>query len=112
MNDPVVNEVLVVTTTVDTMENALQLAREVVARRLAACVQIDPIAASVYRWDGKVREDPELRLTMKTLAAMQGALGSFIEGHHPYELPQLTWTTMGCTPGYGAWVRSEVTIAA
>lgn len=101
-------EVLAVTTTVGSMDDALALARKIVDRRLAACVQLDPVAASVYRWKDAVCQDPEVRLTMKTLASSLQQLQDFIAQHHPYELPQLTWTAMKCTPAYGEWVGSEL----
>lgn len=107
MHHPGITEVLVVTTTVGNMDDALQLARRVVEARVAACVQVDAIAASVYRWEGQVCEEPEVRLTLKAAPAGEAALRAFLAANHPYEVPQLTWTRMHCTPEYGAWLASN-----
>ena len=101
-----IREIVVMTTTVGAMEDASALARELVEQGLAACVQLDAIAASIYRWDGAVRQEPEVRLTIKSIPERLAALRDFVAGRHPYDLPQITWTTMACTPEYGAWVKS------
>jgi len=64
------------------------LAREVVEKRLAACVQLNPVT-SIYRWKGQVHTEPEIRLVMKTKTAGYGELEKFILARHGYELPQI-----------------------
>ena len=61
------DEILSVTTTVATLDDAKALARAIVEERLAACVQIDAIAASFSRWEGRLCEEPEVRLSIKTV---------------------------------------------
>ena len=58
---------IVVITTVGTEEQAYLIAREIVARRQAACVNILPGIRSIYRWKGKICKDGELMLLVKTL---------------------------------------------
>jgi periplasmic divalent cation tolerance protein len=108
MHDCKKSDILTVTTTVDSMDAARKLARGIVESRLAACVQIDAIAASVYRWEGAICEEPELRLTIKTLPQMLAQLEAYIARHHPYDLPQLTaWPTM-CSAAYAQWVAESM----
>lgn len=102
------DDILSLSTTVGTMEDARRLASELVATRLAACVQLDAIAASFYRWEGRVCDEPEVRLTIKTLPALQERLQAFFARHHPYELPQFVVTRVGASKAYLEWVRGEV----
>ncbi|MES2939970.1 MAG: divalent-cation tolerance protein CutA [Pseudomonadota bacterium] len=94
-------------TTVGSQADALRLARELVARRLAACVQLEPGLTSVYRWEGKVCEDAEVRLVAKTVAERLEAVQAFFAEHHPYDLPQFLACPMQASEAYAGWVRAE-----
>ena len=80
---------IVVVTTVGTEEQAKGIAGELVARRLAACVNIVPIACSVYRWQGKVCEDSEFLLVIKSLRSEFATVEATIKELHDYELPEI-----------------------
>jgi periplasmic divalent cation tolerance protein len=108
MQDCKDRDILTVTTTVGSMENAQRLARAILERRLAACVQLDAIAASFYRWEGKLCEEPEVRLSIKTLPRLAGALAACFDELHPYDLPQFLAVTQQASEGYADWVRGEV----
>lgn len=111
MQDCKDRDILTVTTTVGSLDDAKRLARALVERRLAACVQLEPIAASFYRWEGKVCEDPEVRLTIKTLPSMRAAIEVAFRELHPYELPQFVAATQVASAAYADWARSEVAAA-
>jgi periplasmic divalent cation tolerance protein len=98
--------ILAVTTTVATMDDANRLARAIVEKELAACVQLDALAASVYRWQGKLRVEPEVRLTIKTAPQRLHDLRRFIEAEHPYDLPQFAVVPMHASAAYAEWVAS------
>lgn len=100
--------ILAVTTTVGSLDDARHLARGIMERRLAACVQLEPIAASFYRWEGRLCEDPEVRLTIKTLPRLREALAACFAKLHPYELPQFLAQTQQASEAYADWVQSEV----
>lgn len=108
MPDPNDTGILTVTTTVGSLDDARRLAREIVERRLAACVQLEPIAASFYRWEARLCEDPEVRLSIKTLPRLRDALQACLRELHPYELPQFLAETQQASAAYADWVRSEV----
>ena len=108
MPDFTEDAILTVTTTAASMEDARRLAVAIVQARLAACVQLDAIAASFYRWDGKLCDEAEVRLTIKTLPALREALQAFFAEHHPYDLPQFVAVTAGASKAYADWVRAEV----
>lgn len=102
--------VLSVTTTVGSLQEAGTLARLILDRRLAACVQLDTAVTSLYRWQGQLHEDPEVRLVIKTVSACEQALRALFASHHPYEVPQFLATAMRASPAYAQWVRSEVVV--
>jgi periplasmic divalent cation tolerance protein len=103
-------DILSVTTTVASRADGERLARALVARRLAACVQLQDGLTSFYRWQGKECEDAEVRLTVKTLPECGPALRVFLEREHPYDVPQFLATCMRASEAYAAWVRAEVSV--
>ena len=78
---------LVLTTTGSETE-ACNIARALVERRLAACVNIVPRIRSVYRWQGKMEEADEWLLVIKTSATSFDRLRAAIAELHSYELPE------------------------
>lgn len=108
MSEPDATTVLSITTTVPEREQGLALARQLLAARLAACVQIDeqPIT-SLYHWQGRLCEEAEWRVTIKTTPACEPALRALAFAHHPYEVPQWLVTAMQASPAYAAWARGE-----
>lgn len=79
---------IIVLTTVGTAEDARRIARQLVANRLAACVNIIDGVSSIYRWQGKVMEDRELILLIKSVGARLDELKDAIYSLHPYEVPE------------------------
>jgi periplasmic divalent cation tolerance protein len=102
-------EAIVVITTVGSEEQANTLARELVARRHAACVNIVPGLKSFYRWQGKVRHDTELMLVIKTLAGEFEAVAATIRELHDYELPEILSFGVGrAGERFLAWIAESV----
>ena len=107
MQDCKEDDILTVTTTVGSAADARALARAILERRLAACVQVEEGLTSFYRWNGKECEDAEVRLTIKTRPGLEAALRELFATAHPYDVPQfVAWVGWG-SPEYVAWVRSE-----
>lgn len=79
----------VVLTTVGTEDEASRIGHELVSRRHAACVNALPVAQSVYRWKGKICQDSEFLLVIKTLVEELPALESAIRELHSYDLPEI-----------------------
>ena len=83
------------------------MAEAVVARRLAACVQITPIR-SVFRWKGKTQTAGEYLLSAKTRPALARRLMNYLRETHPYELPEIVSADLAAaSQAYRAWVFSE-----
>ena len=110
MRDPDELLVLSVTTTVGSLEAARALAQRILDEKLAACVQLDSAVNSLYRWQGALHDEPEVRLVIKTLPACEEALRELFGRHHPYETPQFLATAMRASPAYGRWVHEEVVV--
>lgn len=101
------SEILVVYVSIPRNE-ASRFARELVDQRLAACVNIIPRMESFYRWDGKVLEDSEALLIVKTTASCMADLERYVVENHPYEIPELIGIPV--TAGfdeYLTWVKRE-----
>ena len=99
---------VVVITTVGDEEQALLIARELVARRLAACVNVLPGIRSVFRWQGQIQRDTEYLLLVKTLAAEQEAVAAAIRELHSYELPEILVIPVGAEERFLAWIRDSL----
>lgn len=103
-------EIVSITTTVGSLAAAKALAREIVAQRLAACVQIEEAITSFYHWQGKLCEEPEVRLVIKSLLGCEPALQALFAQHHPYELPQFLAQRMKASRAYAEWARAETVL--
>lgn len=82
-------EAIIVLCTVPLDFDAEGLAGELVERSLAACVQIGPGVASVYRWRGAVEKSAEKLLIIKSRRELFGAIEAAIKGRHPYDVPEI-----------------------
>jgi periplasmic divalent cation tolerance protein len=104
---------IVVVTTVGTEEQAYLIAREIVARRQAACVNILPGIRSIYRWKGKICKDGELLLVIKTLEGEFEGVAATIRELHSYELPEiLSFSVTRGERNFLAWIADSVDKAA
>jgi periplasmic divalent cation tolerance protein len=101
-------DALVVLVTTPTAERAAELARALVEERLAACGNVVPGLRSVYRWEGKVQDEPEALLLLKTTRARFEALRARVVALHPYEVPEVVALPVeaGSAP-YLAWIAAE-----
>jgi periplasmic divalent cation tolerance protein len=89
------------------MDSAQRIAHALVSERLAACVNIVPIAQSIYRWGGKIESATEQLLIIKSRARDFRAIEKRVHGLHPYELPELLAVPIGDgSQGYLAWLAN------
>jgi periplasmic divalent cation tolerance protein len=87
MSSPTIRPIAVYTT-VATQQQAQNLARTIVERKLAACAQIAPIE-SYYVWDGALQHDNEYRILFKTTDERYAQVETAIRELHAYELPAI-----------------------
>lgn len=100
---------IVVVTTVGTEEQAYLIARELVGRRQAACVNVLPGVRSIYRWKGKICKDGELLLVIKTMEGEFEGVAATIRELHSYELPEILSFDAGRgEQGFLRWIAESV----
>ena len=103
------DDVLVVLTTVANLEEAKSLAHAVVEKGNAACVNILPEIRSIYSWEGRICDDPEVLLVIKTNRRAFAALSNTIGELHSYDVPEIVaLPTDAVDPRYAAWLSSAV----
>lgn len=97
----------IITTVCGSRAEADQLAEHLVARSLAACVQVVEIN-STYRWKGALTQEAEFLLLIKTRADHYGEVEKALIANHPYELPEILQTPIvQGFPPYLAWVEEN-----
>ena len=98
-----------VLTTAGSKEEAQRIARALVGRRLAACVNIVPQMESVYRWQEGVEEAQECLLLIKTLSSAVESVFSAIKELHSYELPEsIALSVESGSAEYLQWIGESV----
>lgn len=108
MNTIPASDFLVVLVTTPSPEVAASLARDLVEAGLAACGNVVPGLRSIYRWEGKVCDDPETLLILKTRRELFEALRAKVLAGHPYQCPEVIGLTVA--EGHGAyldWIRQS-----
>jgi periplasmic divalent cation tolerance protein len=101
---------LLVLCTVPDRKCAEQIAGALVVEQLAACVNIIPEMASVYRWKGAIEKDEELLLLIKTSQDMYESLEQRIRALHPYELPEIIAVSIQAgQKDYTKWIENSLT---
>lgn len=104
------DQLVIVLTTLPAGHDAEALARTLVDERLAACVNVLPAMVSCYRWEGRVQEDAERQLVIKTTRGCTGSLQHRLAALHPYDVPEfIVVSGADASKAYGAWVRASVT---
>jgi len=100
---------VLVLTTVGASFDPRALATELVQRRLAACVNIVPRLHSVYRWQGKIDEEDEQLLLIKTAEELLDDVKEALYKGHPYEIPEFIVVRMDdLSEAYREWLVSSL----
>ena len=102
------DDFVVVLTNLPDRDTALALARALVERRLAACVNLLGTCSSVYRWKGAVESADEVPVLIKTRLALYPQVEQAIRELHPYDLPEIVAVRLEAgLPDYLQWIASE-----
>ncbi len=106
------SDALVVLTTVSSAEDAVTLIRSLLDRRLIACGTLLPGARSLYRWEGKVADEHEVVVILKTASMRIDALEQAFAELHPYKLPELLALPVAAgLDRYLAWIGQETSLS-
>jgi periplasmic divalent cation tolerance protein len=100
---------IIVLITVPSMEVGEQIARRLVERRLAACVNILPAIRSIFRWESELQTESEFLLIVKTRAGLfEDHLLPTVQEIHPYKVPEIIGIPL-CAglPSYLEWINQE-----
>lgn len=85
---PRASQCLVVLVTVPDRKTARLLSKAILTARLAACVNLVPQLESHYWWQGKLHQDREVLLVIKTTPALVAQLQKRVLELHPYDTPE------------------------
>jgi periplasmic divalent cation tolerance protein len=102
------SEFIQIIATTPNRELALEIARDLVAKRLAACVQVGGPITSTYRWQGKVETAEEWVCIGKCRLEHFASIEAAIRQLHPYEVPEIV--AVPITAGseqYLKWIADE-----
>lgn len=98
-------EYVIVLTTLPADADAEDFGRSLVDDRLAACVNLLPLMESVYRWEGRIEQESERQIAIKTARSRVEALWERVREMHPYEVPEfVVLPIIDGNEGYLKWV--------
>lgn len=101
-------QALLVFTNVPDVDTAERLARTLIERRVAACVNILPAMRSLYHWQGQLETATEVMLLIKTIQLRYAELEAAIKAVHPYAVPEIiAIPIVDGLPAYLDWIRQE-----
>lgn len=86
---------------------AKRISELLLEQRLIACVNLFPIT-SAYWWQGSITHDSEWVGLVKTTEAGAMAVETFVEEHHPYDVPCIMQLSARANAAYEAWIEASV----
>jgi periplasmic divalent cation tolerance protein len=96
----------IVITTTSSKEEAEQIARALLAARLAACIQVTQMQ-SYYMWKESVHVDDEQVLLIKCKQVDFAAIQECIKSNHSYEIPEIIQLPITAgLPDYLQWISN------
>lgn len=103
------SDMLAVFTTFANEDDAARVSRTLVEERLVACANLLPGARSLYRWEGRVADEREVVVLMKTRKQDWAALVARLHELHPYEVPECVALRIAAgAPAYMAWLEAAL----
>ena len=85
------------------------LASGILENRLAACVNLVSGVESHYRWEGKLCQETEVLMVLKTTEDQLAALEVWVLAEHPYDTPE--FVVLGIESGsrrYLEWIGASL----
>jgi periplasmic divalent cation tolerance protein len=100
---------IVVLVTAGKLAEAKRIARHLVEAKLAACVNITEAIRSIYRWEGKITDDKEYLMLIKSTRELFNEVEAAVSKLHSYKTPEVI-----CLPiidgsrNYFAWMEDSL----
>jgi periplasmic divalent cation tolerance protein len=82
-------EYIIVLITGPSEEESARIGHALVGERLAACVNIIPAVRSIYRWEGRIEDEKEVLLIIKTKRVLFERLQKRVKELHSYSVPEI-----------------------
>ena len=101
------NKLLLLITTAPNQLLAEQISKELIERKLAACISIKEIK-SIYRWQGNIEENKEFELTIKSLPENLNELTKVVKEKITYDIPELIYRIFDSDIPYFHWVKESI----
>ncbi|MDQ7001982.1 MAG: divalent-cation tolerance protein CutA [Ghiorsea sp.] len=99
----------IILTSIDDYAKAKNMAKDLVELKLAACVQISAQGESIYQWQGKLCQDMEYYLSIKTTSTLKAKVFTWLETNHPYDTPEIITFNAKTSEKYDAWLNRSTT---
>ncbi len=101
-------EVIVIYTTFPTEMDAQKVGGELVAEKLAACVNILPGMVSIYRWQDAIENGTEAVMLVKTRKELQPQVLEALAAKHPYSVPAvIVFEPSHVAASYREWLCNQ-----
>lgn len=101
-------EFIIVLITSSEEDEAARIAQEIVTSRLAACVNIVKDIRSIYRWQGKIEDQGEVLMIVKTRIDLFGELKKRVKELHSYSVPEIiALPVVEGSEEYLNWLKGE-----
>ena len=101
------NKLLLLITTVPNQILAEQISKELIERKLAACISIREIK-SIYKWQGNIEESKEFEVTIKSLPKNLNQLILILKEKITYEVPELIYKIFDSENSYFQWIKESI----
>ena len=98
------DKICVILTTTDSKKSAKNLAKNLLQKRLAACIQMG-IIKSRYMWEKRPVCEKEYLLTIKTIAKNRKAIKRYFSKKHPYKIPEFVVLKAKSSKKYKKWLK-------
>ncbi|PIR16631.1 MAG: divalent-cation tolerance protein CutA [Deltaproteobacteria bacterium CG11_big_fil_rev_8_21_14_0_20_49_13] len=96
---------IIIFSTAPSEKEAARIAKALVGKKLVACVNMVPKLRSIYRWKGKIFDEPEVLMIMKSQKKLFGQIKKELKKLHSYECPEsIAMDIADGLPDYLKWI--------
>ena len=100
------NKILLLITTESDKKKAKEVAKLLLKKKLAACVSLKDIN-SIFEWEGKIEEDFEVEISIKSKPELKNDLIVFLKKTTSYQVPQILYKEFNSEKGYANWIKKS-----